>query len=79
MPTKTQPDQNDHRKAAREKRDEIIDKYDEPLAVTAKDYSVLELLHVDALEDPEPLDAFIKRRCDAKKQPYTSINHPGWY
>lgn len=61
---------SEYREAARKKRDELIADFDDPLAIPPKVYSLLELLHVDAIGDAEPLDEFIKRRCAQKKYQY---------
>ncbi len=57
-------------KSARDKREEIVKKYDSFRAISSDDYSILELLHYDVLKETERLYDWVERRIKQRQSPY---------
>lgn len=57
-------------KSARDKREEIVKKYDSFRAISSDDYSILELLHYDVLKETERLYDWVERRIRQRQSPY---------
>lgn len=61
---------DDTLRAARDKREEIVKKYDSFRAISSDDYSILELLHYDVLKETERLYDWVERRIRQRQSPY---------
>lgn len=65
--------------AAKKLRDELIAPYENIADITPKDYSLLELLHVDVLQERESLDDWAKRVIGRKTYGYHGHYNGGYY